>query len=689
MKKTSFVTLASLIIIISGCVKETYEMDKLSKKMQLNASVVLPLFRGNMTLKDALKNTDSVGYDNDNFVRLIFKSDSVICDSINEFFNTENMVSFSDSYTLGDVVIDPFQGILSMSLDQITRRFSSSLRSTFVSLDNGAPHQFPPFPAVIMPLTAFSTFSNLQSATFSSGFLDLSVTNNLTAPLNDITISLSGNTGPVAGPLTLPAVLPGETKTIAVDLTGKTLTNVLNGTVTFSGSPGNTNPVMIDLDNSFVVFRAKGRNLKVTSGRIILPSQVISGTGSKDTATINPGEGIELQQAKLKRGMLDWRTNSTLPLYAAVNLTFPGIARNSAIYTQVINIIPGRLIEGTTSAANTTIDFTKDPEQPFNRVPLAYDITVTSNNTFINFNSTDQIQLSINLKNPQFDFIKGYFGQRTESIDEFVDVSKILDSIDGQFSITDPRLRLFYYNSFGIPSKFDFKATGSRNVQSVSLDLNNISIAAPDIPAHYDASGSIEINKNNSSISQFISLPPGKIEYKGTVMMNPAGDPGHLRNNYVFGNSRLLVNVEVEVPLELSLNNFQLNRTMENKLKDILSNTDLESLELGLITKNGFPVDLAGVISLSDNGVTVSSIEVPSLIKSGIIDGTGKITSMTTTEAKISLTKDFIEKAKTADKIILTLRITTSGSKVVRIYSDYSVDFTLSISGKAAVKPNL
>ncbi|HLP72774.1 MAG TPA: hypothetical protein VK155_07725 [Bacteroidales bacterium] len=686
MKKTLFAVLFSALFIFGGCIKETYEMDKLSEKKQISPSWTLPVFRGNITMSDALKNLDTAVYDNDKFIRLIFKQD--FRKGINEFYDTENMISFNDSYTLGDVTIDPFQGIISMTLDQISQKFSSTLRNTFVTLDDGSQHQFPQFPSVSMPISAFSTFTNLQSATFSSGYLDLSVTNNLAAPLNTITINLSNSLGPLAGPLTIPAALPGETKTISIDLAGKTLTNVLNGTITFSGSPGNSTPVIIDLDNSFVVFRAKGRSLKVSSGRIILPSQVISGTGSKDTVSIDPGSGMELQQAKLTGGVLNWQTNSTLPLYATVNLTFPGILRNTAVYTQAINVVPGQLIQGTVSAANTTVDLSTDPKQPYNRIPVSYDITVTSNNTFINFNSADQIKVSINLDNPEFDFVKGYFGQATKSLEnKIVDVGidEILNSIKGQYTITDPRLRINYTNSFAVPAKLNFKATGTRGDQSVVIDVNNIALAIPQVPAQHEASGSIEINKTNSTISQLVSLPPGRLEYLGSVVMNPEGDPGHLRNNYIFGNSGMAGQVEIEIPLEMSFNNFEFSDTTDNFLKDLQKNIDLESLKLGINVQNGLPFDVSVELRLLENNVVTGTIALPSLIKSGMLGSNGTVTAKTSSESSVSLTKDFLEKSRTAGNIIISFKVNTPDSRIVKVYSDYSIDFNLVLSGKAVI----
>lgn len=690
MKRPNFILLFSWILLLTGCVKETYNMDKLSGKAELSPSILIPTFKGTVVFADALKDVDSVVYDNDKFVRFIFKQDSVLDLGIKDFYNTDNMVSFTNTYTLGDVSIDPFQGAMSMSLDQITTNLSPALRATFVSLDDGSLHPFPLFPSVSMPAASFGAFNNLQRATFSSGFLDLSVTNNLPAPLNGITLSLSNSLGPVAGPLAITGIQPGETKTISVDLTGKTLTNTLNATVTFSGSPGNATPVRIDLHNNSVSFLAKGRNLMVSSGRIVLPSQMVTDAGSTDTLDIDPGEGIELEQVKLTGGLLKWNTTSSVPVFATLSMSFPGITKNSVIYSESVSVVPGQTLSGSTSTTNTTIDFSKDPKHPYNRVPVLYSIQVTSNNSIIDFNSTDNVTFNIKLENPKFDFLKGYFGQRTEAVDpDILDVGidEVFNSITGKFSLTDPIIRINYSNSFAVPAKFNFKATGRREQQAVDLLLNNITVASPAYPLR-DISSTIVINKDNSSLPELVSLPPGKIEYSGSVMMNPAGDPTHLRNNYLFGNSRILGNVEVEVPLQLSFNDFQFSDTTDNFLKDIENDIEFESLQLGLNFQNGFPFDVSAAIKLYDpkTAQVRSSIDVPVLVKSGTVDSNGKVTAKSASEAKISLTSDFLSKAHDSDKIIFSFRVSTPGTKPVKIYSDYSIDFNVNISGKPIVK---
>src|SRR5512138_2731293 len=98
MKRNLFITLIFSLSVFTGCIKDTYEMDKLSEQKQFSPSFGIPLVKGNITVAEALKNTDTVIYDNDKFVRLVFKKDSVFNLGINDFYDTENMISFSDSY---------------------------------------------------------------------------------------------------------------------------------------------------------------------------------------------------------------------------------------------------------------------------------------------------------------------------------------------------------------------------------------------------------------------------------------------------------------------------------------------------------------------------------------------------------------------------------------------------------------
>jgi hypothetical protein len=81
-----------IILIITGCIKETYNMDKLSDKMHFSPTLAMAAATGDIFLSDIVKSSDTVVFDQYNFVKIIFKKDSVFNLGITDFHDFKNMI---------------------------------------------------------------------------------------------------------------------------------------------------------------------------------------------------------------------------------------------------------------------------------------------------------------------------------------------------------------------------------------------------------------------------------------------------------------------------------------------------------------------------------------------------------------------------------------------------------------------
>ncbi len=694
-RRSSLLVSLFVVLATTGCIKETYDMNKLSKEEHLSPTMAISAIKGDVSLSDMVKSNDTLVFDQNKFVTIVFKKDSVINLKLTDYFNLNNMVSFSQSYTLGDLSLSDFQSTIGIPLSQISLFFSPALKAQFVALDNGSAHPFPPFPSVNLGENTFPVFSNFQNAVFRSGFIDISITNNLTAPLNNISVNLynsSGHTAIGTG-VTIPASQPGETKSGSIDLTGQMVTNSVIAAIVLSGSPGNATPVLISLNNSNIQISVRGRDLIVESGRVILPAQTVTSLNDKDTVDFDPGSGIELDQFKVTTGNFAYHVKSTSALAASLEITMPTTLRSGTPVSELINIGPISQSDGSISFNNTTIDLGADIHQPFNRVPITYGINVNSNGNMINFNSTDQVQLSLKLLNPVFDFVKGYFGQTTETFKSDsikFDINNILSHITGSFLISNPSIKLYYSNSFAIPIQLNLSASGKRGTNVVNLGLAPFTIHYPVAPASRDVSDSLIIDKTTSTLPALISMPPEEIRFSGSAMMNPAGNDG-LFDNYVFGNSRFYGSCEVEVPMQFRATNLQFTDTVNNFLEDNNSITaeNFDSLRINFAATNGFPFGVSLKVSLYDTLThsIKSTINATGILAPAPVDANGKVSGVTETSTNIEFTKDFFSSIGKEDKIIFqfTLNTTGSGSQDVKIYSDYRIVFNAAL----VVKPDI
>jgi hypothetical protein len=646
-----------------------------------------------------VKTNDTVIFDQNKLVKLVFKEDSVINLKLANFYDFNNIVSFSQTYPIGELSLAPFQYVNGFTLKKISSNFSLPLQAVFTALDDGSPHAFPAFPSTDLGETTFS-FTNFENAVFKSGFMDISVTNNLIAPLNSISVKIYNTSGhtPIGSEVIIPAMEPGQTQTVSIDLANITVTNSILAAIVLSGSPGNTTPVLIDLNNSNILVTIRGRDLIAKSGRVIIPEQPLTSFNENDTITFNPGSGVEFDELKITTGNFSYHFQSTCQLKVTFGVILPSVLRSGVPLSESVNVNPNSVTNGTIPVNNTIFDLGTDPIQPFNKIPMETSIVVKSDGLMVNFSSTDKIQLNLTLPSPDFDYIKGYFGQQIASIvpDSIdFDIKNVLNHISGDIHISNPSITVNYSNSFALPVQIALNAEGVRNAQTADLGLSPFILAYPVAPADRDISASYLIDKDNSFLPDLISLPPEKIRFSGSAKMNPAGSNG-LRNNYVFGNSRLFGSLEIEVPVDFRLNNFEYTDTVNNFLNDSSINNDnfkLENVELlrvNIAAKNGFPLGVSVKMSLYDSSTNVikSTVDAANILEPAPVDSNGKATGVTETSTSIEFTNEFFSSITKADKIIFgfTLNSTGNGTKDITIYSDYRIDFKASLVVKPDIK---
>jgi hypothetical protein len=673
-------------LLAGGCIKETYDMNRVSKDATLQPSVGMPVFTGKTTLADMVNSNENFIPGQNEPSKLVYTKDSVIDLQLKDLYNLDQMVTFTKRYTLGDIKINPFSGSLQYDLGDISNSFTPALKTMVQSLDDGNTHLFPAFPSLTLPNRTLTGFSNIEYAIFSEGIMDYTVTNNLPAPLNSMSISLSNSDGPVGITISVPPLNPGESYSGSVSLSGYRITNAVSVSITLSGNNG-TNPAVVSLHNNKILFSLLAHDLKLSAGKALLPAQSISAPGSSDVITFDAGEGVELDEIKINSAQLKWNVTSTASLGVAMNLNFPTVKRNDVALNENFVVNPGASQNGSISFNNTIVKLNSDPEHPFNKVPFSYNLSINSGSNMVQFTNQDAIVIGMGLTSPDFDYMKGFFGQEEQSIDADVidlDMDEILNKISGNFFFASPLIKLNYTNSFAFPIEVNFNAKGIKGSQTVNLGLAPFAINYPESLSQREISSSFSISRNNSSLAELISMPPESIEFSGSAKMNPGTI--HTRNNYIFGNSSFLGSVEVEVPLEFSLQNLQFADTTENFLsgEDV---PDFKSLKLSLNVKNGFPLDASLTLKLYDSVTrTVKGIiDAPQILKSAPVDSNGKATGVTESSTVIEFAGNFLNNLDNADRIIFNFKLNTAGQNNIKIYSDYAIDLNAAI----IVKPEI
>jgi hypothetical protein len=274
-----------------------------------------------------------------------------------------------------------------------------------------------------------------------------------------------------------------------------------------------------------------------------------------------------------------------------------------------------------------------------------------------------------------------------------LNINDILSHITGSFLITNPSIIFNYSNSFPDLMTINLNAAGKRKDQTVNLNLAPFSLTRPNVPAQQEITTSYTIDKTNSNLQNLISLPPEVIDFSGSATLTISAKSSQI-DDYALSSNHLLGSLEIDVPLELTINNLQFTDTVDNFLEDKSNGNDspvkpedFQFLRVNIAAKNGFPLGVSLKMSLYDSGTNTikSTVDATGILESATVDSNGKATGVTESSTSIEFTNEFFGSVNKADKIIFRFTLNSTGNGDVKIYSDYRINFTAAL----VVKPDI
>ncbi len=697
MKKRELLFIILLAgLLLSGCVKESYNMDKLAGDVSLKPTFGLPAFSGEVTLEDVVEGNDTIVFDSDKFVRFVFSKDSAFNVEVSDLIGMDTLFSYDVSERIGALRMSPFSEEISYSLANIVLGMDFATRN-YIMMHDRSICDFPSFSGVTME-TRSLVLPNFEYATFADGTIDVTLSNTLPVVLDGVAITLYDSYwGTAIGSINFPAINPNTTNTASLDLSGLTIHNTLVVLVNLTGSGGATG-VYVDLTNQGIDFSIEGKDLMIESGRFVVPSQNIPDLILQDTLSFSDEEGVEVEEVVITTGSLQFNVSTDLALSSTVNFTLPTALQNGVPFTGIVTMELGEASEQDMSIDNTIIDLTSVTDQPYNLLPYEYDVEVNSAGQIIDFDSNDMIRVRYALTNNNIDYIRGYFGEREEEIPADtidLDMDGLFNKLSGSIYLANPRITLDYANSIGVPFILDIDAKGIKDGEETALNYSPFEVDYPTGTDTREVTGSMIIDNTNSAIADLISSIPENLIFGGSVRMYPEGYSGE-RNSYLFGDSKIEGELTFELPLEFRINNLQFTDTLDNffnskedqgegfyqdnndEEEDDSSVADmLDKVSLRLEVDNGFPFSLSASVVLYDTltSTNLYTLDLSDLIDPAPVDANGKVTSAQTSVSTVELNEQFFDQAKEAQKIIIQFSLNTTGTDNVKIYSDYTIGF--------------
>jgi hypothetical protein len=208
----------------------------------------------------------------------------------------------------------------------------------------------------------------------------------------------------------------------------------------------------------------------------------------------------------------------------------------------------------------------------------------------------------------KFKYIDGYLGYHIFGIDgSYIDISLFDRWLSGGFRFHDPRISLQVVNGFGLPVRSKINT-----LKLLTTSGNPLTLESPYITNGIDfeypkfneigqsKTTNFYFDKTNSNINELFKEKIAQIQYDIDAVVNPERDTSE--RGYITDNSFFVINVDVEVPLEGSVDSFTVSDTFN---VNIPVPEDVVKARIKIETINDFPAEVifSGIMLDRDNKV--------------------------------------------------------------------------------------
>ncbi len=404
----------------------------------------------------------------------------------------------------------------------------------------------------------------------------------------------------------------------------------------------------------------------------------------------------------LKNGNFFLNVSSDFLHNGLLTLTFPTIRKNNLPYSKTVQLDAS----GYFSFSNIFSDLQEYKVNMPTSNQLACEIvltlTKTGNNIIL---PTHYAEVTFGFNELNYKIIFGYFGNRTIPIQEdTVNVEIFNNTLIGQLYFVNPKIRIYLYNSFGVPlgaafTNFRIYSTTDNTYYpyQIPAQYNPLVVQAPNYGENYKITTIVLDTLNFPQIRDIIFNNPRYVYLQTSSIMNP---PFTNQYNYLTDTSRFAVNLEVELPLWGRSSQWVLQDTLDLDFSEYYkdSSVDLNNIEyvkFVINVLNALPTEAKVQIYFTDTLYNkIDSLFNPQnmlIMNSGVINNNGKVIQPTLKNSQVVYTGARLAGLINVKKALLRAYISTTnqGNNIVRFYSNNYLDVKMGVQVQAKVNTQI
>ncbi len=567
--------------------------------------------------------------------------------------------------------------------------------------ENGTYNTLPALTGLTLTPFYFSAASYFQTATFSNARLTFNVDNRLPITITDVNFELRNvNANNVILTGHYDSIPGGASGYLGYQLQNVTIESNLAVRITSFSTPGSRgNNVFIDTSN-YIGIGAYIDNLHVSDAIAVFPAQDLISLDQELTQNIAPRKFTYID---CKEGTLDVQITSAIEQPIRLTYQMQGAYNKSGqplIATSNIPAAQGGNLSTITQSYDLTgysINLTGTDGTKFNTYTQVIKAHIDSTGQQTHISNSDSIHIQYFLRNIKPRYIKGYAGRDTISYtgnSPFSLADLFAGNSSNALKFDKASLSVSVENGIGVDGQVLINSLTGINNNGTTVSLADHSSSpvigrqlyvgkATDFPLT-PRTTTFNINSTTSNIADFISNLPNQIAYDVKIQTNPNGNRGTY-DDFAYIDSRMKVNLDINLPLSLIANNLTLRDSFNFSLgysqKDV---ANIKDGVLHVILYNKFPLQSNITLVAYDSAWN----KLDTLLNNAQVDAAPINSSCRATESKKSIinvnaSAEVIDKLRFAQHAIMTVVFNTKSSNAtcngqyLKIYSDYNINATI------------
>ena len=671
--------LFALFSVVS-CMDE--DISKISNTIEIQPNMAIPIIHSTTTLVDLLPDNENMSFDDDGFIRIIYKEDSIAQVFSDTLLVIEDQDPTQESFTLDAIDIDDFQTDINVSLSELTDNLENDLAEeinvAIAISDSIGSAYFPPISSQSggAYYHQASDEFEFEYVLISQGILSVEIINNFAFDITSLELELINTDNQVViGQFSYNSITSGTSQVQSVNLANQFLYSDLEiSIVEFSSDgsgadPSDSNSWLSISSLDDMIFSISGNLIQATEGSIKFPQQ--EGPSDSLIVDMQVDDGIEISLINLSSGVMVYNYESSVNTSLQLMIEIPSLKDQMGMAFSEILEINNTQSSGPQMFSFSIDNYSFDLSDSVNQIQVNYSSQIMGSNTFQSFSENDQIHIDISMEDIEFNYVEGYFGQIEQEIeqDEMDFDLSILEEIVPNLYLETPNLRFTVDNAIGVPFLIDLDLLGINDDESISLN-------GPNIQAQGLMPTITDFNNSNSQLSDLISISPSQILYSGSVLSNPSGNMGVL--NSITNGSDIKIGFELDLPLHLRLEDAMRTDTLDLDFggdnDDTTESDYVDSVILKLHTENEFPLDIDLMILFTDSvsGLILDSLDVE-MLDAAEVDEDGRTISANIYDSNIILNSGQIDALFNSNRALLDIKMNSYDNQntAVKLYTDY------------------